>query len=161
MTMTTHSAKVTLPSDTEILIERAFAAPPALVWEAWTTPEHVRRWWPSSRGEMSVCEIDLRVGGRWRFVMDAGGTEVGFHGEYREIDAPGRLVSTEAYEGIPDPDGNATLNVMTLTDADGGTHMEILVRHPTQEGRDMHIQSGMESGLQDCLDLLDEIAASL
>jgi uncharacterized protein YndB with AHSA1/START domain len=161
MTMTTQSAKVTLPSDTEILIERDFAAPPELVWEAWTTPEHVRRWWPSSRGEMSVCDIDLRVGGKWRFVMHAGDMEVGFHGEYREIDAPHRLVSTEAYEGIPDPDGNATLNTMTLTEADGGTRMVVLVRHPNQEGRDMHIQSGMESGLQDCLDLLDEIAVSL
>jgi uncharacterized protein YndB with AHSA1/START domain len=162
MTMTTQSAKVTLPSDTEILIERDFAAPPALVWQAWTTPEHVRRWWPSHRGEMTVCDIDLRVGGKWRFVMVAHGElEVGFHGEYRELDAPHRMVSTEAYEGIPDPDDNATVNTMTLTEADGRTQMRVLVQHPTQEGRDMHIQSGMEAGMQDCFDLLDEIASSL
>jgi uncharacterized protein YndB with AHSA1/START domain len=161
MTMTTHSAKVTLPSDTEILIEREFDAPPELVWEAWTNPEHVRRWWPTDRGEMTVCEIDLRVGGAWRYVMTAGDVEVGFHGEYRELDAPHRMVSTEAYEGIPDPDGNGTLNTMTLTEVDGRTQMQVLVQHPTQEGRDMHIQSGMESGLQDCLDLLEEIAVSL
>jgi uncharacterized protein YndB with AHSA1/START domain len=163
MTMTTHSAKVTLPSDTEILIEREFDAPPELVWEAFTTPEHVRRWWTAKRGEVTVCEIDLRPGGKWRYVMIANGdVEVGFHGEYREIDAPHRLVSTEAYEGIPDADANAAVNTMTLTALDGSrTRMEILVEHPTKEGRDGHIESGMEGGLQDALDLLEEVAASL
>ena len=78
------------------------------MYKAWTTPELVRRWWHANRGEMTVCEIDLRVGGKWRYVMNADGFgEVGFHGEYREIVPNERLVSTEAYEGIPDADENA------------------------------------------------------
>jgi uncharacterized protein YndB with AHSA1/START domain len=159
---TSHSAKVTLPEDRQILIIRDFDAPKELVYRAFTTPELVRRWWHAKRGEMTVAEIDLRVGGAWRYVMvTPDGTEVGFHGEYREVVPNERLVSTEAYEGIPDADAHAALNTLTLTEADGRTTLSILVEHPTQEGRDMHIQSGMEDGLQDALDLLEEVARSL
>jgi uncharacterized protein YndB with AHSA1/START domain len=163
MAMTSSgTAKVTLPTDRQILITREFDAPKHLVYRAWTTPEHVRRWWPTDRGEMTVCEIDLRVGGSWRFVMvTPTGFEVGFHGEYRELVPDERLVSTEAYEGIPDPDGNASLNTLTLSETDGRTTMMVLVEHPTAEGRDAHINSGMEAGMQDALDLLEEIAVSL
>ena len=89
MTVTgSRKATVSLPSDTQILITREFDAPRELVWKAWTTPELVRRWWHANRGEMTVCEIDLRVGGTWRYAMNAEGFgEVGFHGEYREIRA--------------------------------------------------------------------------
>ena len=162
--VTSGTAVVTLPADRQILIAREFDAPPALVFEAFTTPEHVMRWWCGERGEMTVAEIDLRVGGKWRYAMiaDGSGEEVAFHGEYREIVPAERLVSTEAYEGIPDPDEHAALNTMTLTALDGGrTRVEILVEHPTQEGRDMHIQSGMEDGLQDALDDLERVAISL
>lgn len=159
---TSHSAKVTLPADRQILITREFDAPKDLVYAAFTTSEHVRRWWHAKRGEMTVCEIDLRVGGTWRYVMvTPDGTEVGFHGAYREIVPNERIVSTEAYEGIPDADEHAAVNTMTLTEAGGRTTLEILVEHPTKEGRDMHIESGMEDGLQDALDLLEEIASSL
>lgn len=159
---TERKAKVTVQGDKEILIEREFDAPARVVWEAFTRPEHVQRWWTAKRGGMEVCEIDLRVGGRWRYVMTANnGMEVGFHGEYLEIEPHHRIVSTEAYEGIPDADANAATNVMTLEELDGTTRMSILVTHRTREGRDMHIESGMEDGLQDALDLLEGVARSL
>src|SRR3954468_23832879 len=108
------SAKVTLPTDEQILIVREFDAPRHLVYRAWTTPDLVRRWWSGRRGEMQVVEIDLRVGGRWRYVMTAhGGHEVGFHGEYREIVPDERIVNTEVYEGIPGGDSDPALNVIT------------------------------------------------
>src|ERR671918_174674 len=97
------TAVVTLPSDTEILITREFDAPASLVFKAYTTPELVKRWWGFETSEWLVCDIDLRVGGQWRFVIRDGGMEVGFHGEYREIAGPHRLVHTEIYEGAPEP----------------------------------------------------------
>jgi uncharacterized protein YndB with AHSA1/START domain len=158
------SAKVELPSDEQILITREFDAPKELVFRAYTTPELVRQWWHAKRGEMTVAEIDLRPGGKWRFVMVAeGGVEVGFHGEYREVVPNERIVSTEVFEGIPDnvyPE-NATLNTATFTDVEGRTWLELLVDAPSKEIRDAIIESGMEAGLQDALDLLEETAASL
>src|SRR4029079_26646 len=83
---TSGSATLTLPTDEQILITREFAAPKHLVYKAWTTPELVKRWWNAKRGEVTIAEIDLRVGGKWRWVMIAdGGLEVGFHGEYLEL----------------------------------------------------------------------------
>ena len=97
------TATVTLPTDEQILITREFDAPKHLVYKAWTTPELVKRWWNAKRGEVTIAEIDLRVGGKWRYVMVAdGGFEVGFHGEYREIVPNERIVSTEVYEGMPE-----------------------------------------------------------
>jgi uncharacterized protein YndB with AHSA1/START domain len=162
MAVSSGSATVTLPTNEQILIAREFDAPRHLVWKAWTTPELVRRWWHAKRGEMTVCDIDLRVGGTWRYVMVAnGGFEVGFHGEYREIVPYERLVSTEVYEGIPDAEEHAALDILTLAEVDGRTTLTILVEHPTREGRDAHINSGMEDGMQDAMDLLEEVAVSL
>src|SRR5918911_4511948 len=97
------TAMVTLPSDTQILITREFAAPKHLVYKAWTTPELIKRWWSAKRGEVTVADVDLRVGGTWRFVMVTDdGFEVAFHGEYRELVPNERIVSTEVYEGMPD-----------------------------------------------------------
>jgi uncharacterized protein YndB with AHSA1/START domain len=111
---------------------------------------------------MTVCEIDLRVGGTWRYAMNAEGFgEVGFHGEYREIQPFERLVSTEVYEGIPDADANAALDTLTLAEDGDRTLMTVLVEHATKEGRDAHIESGMEDGMQDAMDLLEEVAISL
>ncbi len=153
---------VTLPSDEQILITREFDAPKHLVFKAFTTPELVRQWWTAGRGEATVCEIDLRVGGRWRYVIVTdSGLEVAFHGTYREIVEDERIVSTEVYEGIPDAEEKAALNVLELTESDGRTTMTILVTHPNQEGRDLHINSGMEDGLRDALDLLEAVAISL
>ena len=160
MTVTSkRRATVTLPSDEEILITREFEAPRHLVFAAYTTPELVRRWWHANRGEMTLCEIDLRVGGKWRYVMAAcGGPEVGFHGEYREIVPDERIVSTEVYEGAP---GAEALGTVTFTEADGRTTLTILVQHSCREHRDAHIESGMEDGLQDAMDLLEQVALSL
>ena len=156
---TSRKATVTLPADDQILITREFDAPRHLVYKAWTTPELVKRWWSAKRGEVTIAEIDLRVGGTWRYVMVAdGGFEVGFHGEYREIVPNERLVSTEVYEGMPDAEA---LDTMTLSEADGRTTVTILVQHSSKEHRDAHIESGMEDGMQDALDLLEQVAISL
>ena len=158
-------ATVTLPTGEQILITREFDAPKHLVYKAWTTPELVKRWWNAKRGEVTIAEIDLRVGGTWRYVMVAdGGVEVGFHGEYREIVPDERIVSTEVYEGMPQPEGEpeqGTLNTATFAEADGRTTLTVLVRAPSKEIRDAIIDSGMEDGLQDALDLLEQVAVSL
>jgi uncharacterized protein YndB with AHSA1/START domain len=158
------TANVTLPTEEQILITREFDAPAHLVYKAWTTPELVRRWWHAKRGEMTTCEIDLRVGGRWRYVMVADGQEVGFHGEYREIVPNERIVSTETYEGLPESvseEEGSTVNTATFTETDGRTTVTILVQAPNRTTRDAIIDSGMEAGLQDALDLLEEVAISL
>jgi uncharacterized protein YndB with AHSA1/START domain len=150
---------VTLPTDEQILITREFDAPTQLVYKAWTTPELVKRWWSGHRGEVTIAEIDLRVGGMWRYVMLAqGGFEVAFHGEYREIVPNERIVSTEFYEGMPE--GEA-LNTLTFTEVDGRTLLTILVQHTSKEHRDAHINSGMEGGMQEAMDLLEQVAVSL
>ncbi len=152
-------ARVTLPSDKQILITREFDAPRDLVFRAYTTPELVRRWWHANRGEMTLCEIDLRVGGEWRYVMSAcSGPEVGFHGVYRDIVPDERIVSTEVYEGAPDAEA---VDTVTFTAARERTTLTILVQHASRENRDAHINSGMELGLQDALDLLEQTANSL
>jgi uncharacterized protein YndB with AHSA1/START domain len=156
---TSGTATVELPTDDQILIKREFAAPKHLVFEAFTTPEHVRRWWHAKRGEVTVAEIDLRVGGTWRYSMvTEDGFEVAFHGEYREIVPNERIVSTEVFEGMPDAEA---LNTMTLTEENGRTTLTILVQHESKEHRDAHIESGMEAGMQDALDLLEQVAVSL
>ena len=156
------TAQVTFPTDEQILITREFDAPKNLVYKAWTTPELVRRWWSANRGEMTVAEIDLRVGGMWRYAMVAdGGFEVAFHGEYREIVPNERIVSTEVYEGIPDAEAEAALNTLTLTEEDERTTLTIIVEHRNKEGRDAHIDSGMEAGMQDAMDLLEQVAGAL
>ena len=155
------SAVVTLPSDTDILITRAFDAPAEKVFEAYTTPELVKRWWGFETSEWLVCEIDLRVGGTWRFVTrERNDFEVGFHGEYREIERPHRLVSTEVYEGAPDVDGGTALNVMTLEEVDGVTTLTVLGTYPSKEVRDMVIESGMEGGMQVSYDRLEDLVRS-
>jgi uncharacterized protein YndB with AHSA1/START domain len=155
------TATVELPTDEQILITREFDAPKDLVYKAWTTPELVKRWWNAKRGEVTVAEIDLRVGGKWRYVMIADGLEVGFHGEYREIVPNERIVSTEVYEGAPPEGAEGTLNTLTLSEADGRTTLTVLVQAPSKEVRDAIIESGMEAGMQDAMDLLEEVAISL
>jgi uncharacterized protein YndB with AHSA1/START domain len=150
---------VSLPADNQILITREFAAPKHLVYQAWTTPELIKRWWSGDRGEVTSAEVDLRVGGTWRYVMTAtGGFEVAFHGEYREIVPNERLVSTEVFEGMPDAQA---LDTLTLTERDGRTTLRILVEHDSQQARDAHINSGMEAGMQESMDHLEQVAVSL
>jgi uncharacterized protein YndB with AHSA1/START domain len=154
-------AVVTLPADDQILIEREFDAPVALVWRAVTEPELVQRWWGGQRGGVVSAEIDLRVGGTWRYTMRAPGFdgELGWHGEYREIVAGERVVSTEVFEGFPDAE---SVNTMTLVEtAAGTTLLRTLVQHSSPENRDGHVNSGMEGGMQEAFDALEAVAQSL
>jgi uncharacterized protein YndB with AHSA1/START domain len=157
---TSGSAVLTLPTDTQIMIVRDFAAPKHLVYKAWTTPELVKRWWHANRGEATIADIDLRVGGKWRWVMVSDdGREVAFNGEYKEIIPNERIVHTEIYEGAPG--GEAVVVTLTFTEKDGRTTVTSLTETGSKFVRDMIIESGMEGGLQDALDLLEEVAVSL
>ncbi|MDX6729739.1 MAG: hypothetical protein QOK49_4544 [Baekduia sp.] len=160
---TSGTAKVTLPMDDQILITREFAAPRHRVYKAYTTPELVKRWWSGHHGQTTIAEIDLRVGGTWRYAMVAeDGSEVAFHGEYREIVPNERIVTTEVFEGAPEtPDAQVPLNIVTFTEVGGRTTLTLLVQCPSKEVRDMIINSGMESGMQEGMDLLEQIAVSL
>ena len=151
---------VTTPSDLEIRMTRLFDAPRSLVFEAFTKPEHVKRWW-GQLGEgysVPVCEIDLRVGGRWRFVNRHPKGEAAFHGEYREIAPPGRLVFTEIFEEFPDTVSEVTTE---LADEGGKTRMTATVRYPSKEVRDMVIASGMSRGAGISYDRLEDLVVEL
>ncbi len=161
MAVTTNSAKVTLPGDTQILITREFDAPKHLVWKAYTTPELIRRWWAGRNGTVTVAEVDLRVGGTYRYALAANGDEpfeVAFHGEFREVSPTDRLVNTEVYEGAPEGLGVITT---TFTEVDGRTTLTQLCDYGNRETRDAVIESGMESGMQSSMDELEKVAASL
>ncbi|MGB9185191.1 MAG: SRPBCC family protein [Solirubrobacteraceae bacterium] len=159
MQPTTYEATVTLPADDQILITRQFDAGKELVYRAWTTPELVKRWYGGNHGEVISAEIDLRVGGRWRYVTAAGeGSESAFHGEYREIVPGERIVATEVYEGAPDAE---SLNTLTLVERDGLTTLTVLVQHQSQAHRDAVLRAGIESGIAATLDKLEQVARSL
>ena len=152
-------ATVTLIGDRELVIERTFAAPRTRVFEAITKPEHVRRWYGLRDHSMAVCEIDLRVGGRWRYVMrEPGGQEFAFSGEYRELEPPTRLVSTELFEGMP---GTDYLVTVTLDDVDRRTVLRSHLVYQSPKHRAGHIQSGMEWGMNETYNRLEELLASL
>ena len=156
------TAVVTLPTDTQILITREFDAPRHLVYRAWTTPELIKRWWHANRGVVTIADVDLRVGGKWRWVMMTDrGFEVAFHGEYRELIPNERIVYTEVYEGIPNGDDDPAVVTLTLTEFAGRTTLTQLVEMSTRAGRDAIINSGMEAGMQDAMDLLEQVAISL
>jgi uncharacterized protein YndB with AHSA1/START domain len=157
-----RAAVLTLPTDTQILITRAFDAPRHLVYKAWTTPELIKRWWHAKRGQVTKAEVDLRVGGRWRWVMMTDrGFEVAFHGEYRELVPHERIVHTEVFEGVPGGDDDPAVVTMTLAEKDGHTTVTQLVQVSSRKTRDMIIESGMEAGMQDAMDLLEQVAISL
>jgi uncharacterized protein YndB with AHSA1/START domain len=161
MPATTGSAVLTLPSDTEILMVREFDAPRELVFKAYTTPDLVKRWWAGKRGTVTIVEIDLRVGGRWRYVMVAdGGFEVAFHGAYQEVVANEKLVNTEIFEGAPDA-GAATVTCTFEDLGDGRTRLHMLTSVDSPQTRDAIIATGMESGAQEGLDILERIAIEL
>ena len=123
----------------------------------------MKRWWSGRRGEMTLAEIDLRVGGTWRYVMTAhGGQEVGFHGEYREIVPAERIVSTEVYEGPWPSEGDPAITTVTFTATDGGgTLLEQLMQVGSQDERDAIIATGMETGIHEQLDLLEALTREL
>src|SRR4051812_7601793 len=155
-----NSFEVTTPSETEIRMTRLFDAPRHLVFEAMSKPEHVKQWW-GRLGEgysVPVCEIDLRVGGAWRFVNKHPRGEAAFHGEYREITPPSRIVFTEIFEEFPD-----TVSVVTseLTEEGGKTRFTATVRYPSREVRDMVVASGMARGAGISYDRLEDLVAKL
>lgn len=148
-------ATVTTPTDTQILITREFDAPRNLVYQAFTTPELLRRWWHANRSEVTDVEMDVRVGGNWRWAAKAfNGYEFAFYGEYLEVVPDERLVTTETFSGVPDA---KAVNTTTFTEKDGRTYLEMLVEHQSRANRDAHLNSGMEDGMQDALTLLEEL----
>ena len=158
-TTSSGTATVTLPNDTQILITREFNAPAHLVYRAWTTPELVKRWWTAELGEATIADIDLRVGGAWRYVMTTGqGDEVVAHGEYREIVPNERIVSTEVYDvNYLDPGHHQqTLNTFTFTEVDGRTTVTILTQ--SQNNEELRTAS---FGMDGAMDELERVALSL
>jgi len=155
---TTREAKVgetiyQTPSDRELVTIRAFDAPRKLLWEAWTSPEHLPKWLLGPEGStMPICESDLRVGGAWRFVWrHADGTEIGMTGEYREITPPERLVSTQSWGG----DWPETVNTLVFTEAGDRTIVTQTILYPSLEARDAAIATGMRKGMDAGFDRLD------
>jgi uncharacterized protein YndB with AHSA1/START domain len=144
----------TTPSDREIGMTRLFDAPSRLVFEAWTSPEHLPHWMLGPKGwTMPVCEVDLRPGGAWHFVWRrSDGTEMGMRGVYREIRPPERLVSTESWGG----DWPETLNTLVLTEKDGKTTITLTVLYPSKEARDAALKTGMKDGASESFDRLAE-----
>jgi uncharacterized protein YndB with AHSA1/START domain len=161
-TTTDQSAVVTLPTDTQIHVAREFNAPRHLVFRAYTEPELIGRWWHANRGTIQSIDVDLRVGGTWRWVMTTpDGIEVAFRGEYREIVPNEKLVYTEIFEGMPTDPADAATNTLTFTEVAGRTHMVSVTDLPSREVRDAILATGMEAGMQDAYDLLEGVAASL
>jgi len=155
-----RSFEVSTPSDCEIRLTRLFDAPRELVFEALTRPEHVREWW-GRLGEgysVPVCEIDLRPGGAWRFVNRHPGGEAAFHGEYREIAPPSRLVFTEIFEDFP---GEGSLVTTVLTEEGGMTRLTATVAYPSTSVRDMVLETGMSRGAGISYDRLEELVLRL
>jgi uncharacterized protein YndB with AHSA1/START domain len=151
-----YRATVEILSDTEVLIARTFNAPRELVFEAITTPEHVKDWYGCDTMTMIVCEMDVRVGGKWRYRLRMpDGSEHGFYGEYREIVVPSRLVSTENYEPIGP--GHEMLSMLTLEERNGRTIFRNRLSYQSKADRDGHLGSGMERGMNEALDRLDAL----
>lgn len=148
-------------SDTEIVITRAFRAPAHLVFDAWTKPELVRRWWaPAPRGVVMVeCEADVRPGGAYRYVLGRGETmRMVFSGKYIEITRPTRLVYTQGFG--PTPDGEAMVTV-TFEERDGATTLVAHERYPSKAALDGALMSGMEDGMNETYEQLDTLLESL
>jgi uncharacterized protein YndB with AHSA1/START domain len=153
----TGTLKVTTPTEREVVMTRVFDAPRRLVFDALTKPELFKRWFGPRGWSLTVCEIDLKVGGAWRSVLRGpGGEEMGMRGVYREIVPPERLVSTESFDDYP----GESLNTLVLFEKDGKTTFTITVRYQSQEIRDAVIKSGMEHGAAECYDQLAELLAS-
>jgi uncharacterized protein YndB with AHSA1/START domain len=155
------SFQCTTPSDTEITLTRLFDAPRDLVWDAMTRPEHVKQWWGilDDGYSVPVCEIDLRVGGKWRYVGSGPkGNIPAFYGEYKEIDRPGRLVYTEIFEPFPD---GGSLVTQLLTEEGGKTRLTVTAQYDSRETRDMVIGTGMEKGAAISYDRLEDVVAAL
>jgi uncharacterized protein YndB with AHSA1/START domain len=174
MTNPTAGLKITTSGDLDIIMERNFQAPRALVFDAWTNCEHLKRWWGPRTWSLDECEIDLRVGGKWRYFMrgqepdspfrnpSTDREEMGMYGEYRVIERPVRLVQTENFEGgLFEPMGGGSLNTLLLEERDGITTMTITSRYKSKEARDSVLQFPMEEGAEESFQRLDELLEAL
>jgi uncharacterized protein YndB with AHSA1/START domain len=151
--------ELTLPSDREILLTRKFSAGRKLVYEVMSRPEHIAQWWGPRSMRLTVCDMDFRVGGSYRFVLRGpDGNDYGFRGDYREIVEGQRVVSTFEFDGAP---GCGSIETMTLTEHDGVTTVTVCCLYATKEHRDGHLNSGMESGARESHDRLEELIESL
>jgi len=162
-TLSTPTLTVTLPSDREVMLMREFDAPRDLVFEAFSKPEHIARWWGQKGSTMPVCESDFRPGGAWRFVEHAAdGNDYGFHGEYREIVRPERIVWTFEFEGLP---GHISLDSLVFDEIDQGQRRRTRITSTTVfdsiEDRDGMVQSGMAQGASESYERLAEYLRTL
>lgn len=159
-----HATTVERSSDREILVTRSFDAPPSIVFEVWTNPEYVRRWWsPRSCTEIVDVQVELRVGGLWRYVTRAGGEQHAFVGRYLEVTPPSRLVYTEIFEPPGqrvDPDDGAIVTVTFEAEGDG-TRLVSRSLFPSKEVLDRVLAMGVEGGLRETLEQFDAVLASL
>jgi uncharacterized protein YndB with AHSA1/START domain len=141
------------PGEPMFTVTRTFNAPARLVWEAWTKPEYMRRWYGNSCATLELCEMDVRPGGAWRRVLRMNdGKTIGFHGVYKELEPPHRVVFTEIFEPFPD---HPSVVTVTLAERDGKTFAKVVQLHQSVESRDAHIGSGMEQGMRETLDQLE------
>ena len=163
MAMTIDKAQVSLPSDREVLVTRSFRAPRGLVYRAYTEPDLVKQWLLGPPGwSMPVCEMDVRVGGkyRWRWKSDDSPQEFGFHGVFREVQPASRLVHSEAYDpgtvggGYPGPEALVTV---TFTENAGVTTVASLIDFGSKEARDAAVKTGMTDGMERSYQLLDRL----
>ena len=148
---------LTLPSDREIVLTRVFHAPAQAVFEMWTKPEHVRKWYAVRSTTMTVCDMDQRVGGRWRWVVTTPkGMEIAFSGVFREIDPPRRLQRTERFEAMP----GESVVTLTFDETDGQTTLTMHMLFESKADRDVCLRSGMELGVKECYEKMDELLAA-
>jgi uncharacterized protein YndB with AHSA1/START domain len=160
VTITHPLTEITTPAGEPIIeVRRFFKAPPELVYRVLTEAQYLSRWFGPRRLEVSECEVDLRVGGTWRIVHRApDGMEFAFHGEFLELEPPRRRVGTFVFEGAPE---HTAVETMVLEEVEGGTRVTSTARHSSVEARDMHIANGMEGGIVESHERLDELLASL
>lgn len=152
------SAVTTFVSDREVMTQRVFDAPIYLVFDALTLPEHLREWFSADRTPLHVCEIDLRVGGKYHFAWYApDGVECSFRGAFTEIERPARLVQTWLFEGWPNDEA---INTVTLTEANGVTTMTDALRFESPENLGDHFQ-GDTTGVQTGYDQLEDLLTGL
>ena len=153
-----HELNLTLSSDREISMTRVFNAPARVLFDVWTKPEHVRKWYGVRQTTVTVCDIDLRVGGAWRWVVARNGMEVAFSGVFREIDPPRRLQRTEVFEAMP---GAESLVTLTFNEKDGQTTLTLNMLFKSKQDRDVALKSGMELGIKECFQKIDDLVATL
>jgi uncharacterized protein YndB with AHSA1/START domain len=159
MASLSNETVVQLTGDREITVTRQFDAPRWLVFDVWTRPEHMARWLGPRRMEMTACEVDLRPGGKWRYVhRDVDGTEYGFRGEFLEVVRPERLVQTFEFDGAP---GHVSTDTLLLDERDGRTYATMISTYSSAEERDMILQSGMEGGMRESLERATELLESI